>query len=258
MAADFSDYLSGAMSAPQEANLWDSKTGQATKGTYVTHPNAAGDLVQQILASRFPDYLSHVNTKVTRQEPEARGALADYSAMENAVHAGKLKGDITTYANADGSPRPGNSGADTNDVINNLGLMMHELMHARYAQSGVGNYGINAGKDWSDMLKTAQTMDFPSMGGDLRNGDTLEEFLSTAVPVRQMTAAGMTPTGRFKDIPGKLDELTKTYPWMNDWLQTYSVPETAKSVAEPVEPSMTEKAMGALSQMFGRGDSGQK
>lgn len=230
MPTDWSDFLAGT--EPKVAEKYkkpDHLTfSNALVDTKIDSTNGMRGLVAQIIQKGFPQYVNN-NTKVTSTLAES-GALASYGGINgDKITAGKLQGDISTYTYK-GKPVTGAFGATTNDVMEGVEVMLHELFHSR--QQGNKAYTPNTsklGSDWKDLLKDADKAGFPSVGGGFQNGDNLEELLATAVPITEMRNKGMTPTGRFKDIPAALDNLSAKYPWLPDYIKENSNPEDAKA-----------------------------
>lgn len=195
----------------------------------VEYPNGVRGLVAQIIQKGFPQYVNNNNTTVS-SKPAESGAVASYGGLNgDKVAAGKLQGDISTYTYKS-KPVTGAFGATSDDVMEGVEVMLHELFHSR--QQGNKAYTPNTsklGSDWKELLKDADAAGFPSVGGGFQNGDNLEELLATAVPITEMRNKGMTPTGRFKDIPAALDKLSTKYPWLPDYIKENSNPEDAKA-----------------------------
>jgi hypothetical protein len=56
-------------------------------------------------------------------------------------------------------------------------------------------------------------------------GDNLNEYLATAVTLKNMKDKNVIPTGRYKDLPAAQDSMEKTFPWLKDYVNTYRRPE---------------------------------
>lgn len=227
--ADFSEYLkTDTFSRSEGKESWN-------KGDVAeTFDNAKGSLIHGIIKNVFPQYLKGTAVKITTEKPEDYNTKASYSFMGNKISAGKIKERITTITTAKG--KQWTVGAESDDIIDGLGIMLHELYHSKIAAHGVNNFaGATLGKDWKNMLKDARESGFPSVGEGIGGGDNIEEFLATAVPVTQMRAMGMTPKGVFKDIPAKLDVIHKKYPWLKDFINQYADPEKANQKAVNLE-----------------------
>lgn len=238
MPVDFSKYL-------ETNKLVEGNTEFPLDGSKsITNTNALGDLVAKILQTSFPAYVNNTNTKVTADEPKDFYTTAEYGGLAgDTIKLGKVEGRITTFLDPKGAPklREGAVGATSNDVIEALGVTMHELMHARFASSKVDSFGINLGKDGHQLLKDANEAGFPSLGSTIFYGDSLNEFLASAIPARQMLDRGMTPTGVIGRAAKMLPDLIKKYPWLNDYMNTYSVPETANSTIKSLPPTLAQK-----------------
>jgi hypothetical protein len=233
MPTNWKDFLGDT--TPRVAETYPSGKNRLTDSnalidTKIEYPNASRSLISQVIQKAFPQYVNRNNTKVT-DNPAEDGALASYGGLGgDKINAGKVPtGNISTYSYK-GQPVTGAYGATSDDVMEGVEVMLHELYHGRVANNPNATPNSNKlGKDWQNMLKDAQKAGFPSVGTGIGGGDNLEEFLATAVPISQMRQMGMTPTGRFKDIPDALTALSQKYTWLPDYIKQQSDPESQKA-----------------------------
>lgn len=213
----------------------------------ITYPNGTRNLVAQIVQKAFPQYVNRINTKVTADMPE-NGSVASYGGLKgDSINLGKVGSDLKTYTYK-GKPVTGSFGADSNDIMEDVGIALHELYHGRQAvNKNATPNSSKLGKDWKNLLADAKSAGFPSIGSGVTGGDDLEELLATAVPITQMREQGMTPTGRFKDIPAALDGLTKKYPWLPAYVKEQSNPEDMKPA-----PNSLDTAVSFLTSILGK------
>lgn len=217
MPVNFDDYLSAKKETT--GKTWDNKQN------YRAVDNSMGELLSEIIKARFKDYYNSNNVKVTKEEPDQYGVLADYAPLGHTIRAGKINDNHVTYD--DGTYK----GYDTPKVIENLANILHEIYHSR---SAAGEHqSKHLGKDWQNMLKEAQEAGFPSVERGFFGGDKLEEFLATAVVLRDMQNRGITPTGRYAPLARKLSEMRTKYPWMDQWLDVNAAPETPDLIPKP-------------------------
>lgn len=230
MPTNWASFLQGTTPIQEKKNSVEHLTdGGAKVDADTVYPNGTRNLIAQVVQKAFPQYVNRNNTKVTGDSAED-GALASFGGLKgNQISAGKITGDFKSYSYK-GQPVGGVSGANSDDVIEGVEVMLHELYHGRAASNPNATPNTSKlGKDWQNMLADAQKAGFPSVGTGVGGGDNLEEFLATAVPISEMKSKGMTPTGRFKDIPDALDGLNKKYPWLPDYIQQQSDPESQKA-----------------------------
>lgn len=240
MPTNWTGFLQGTTPTQEKKNSVEHLSDGGSKVDADTlYPNGTRNLIADVVQKAFPQYVNRNNTKVTG-DPAESGALASFGGLKgNSISAGKITGDMKTYSYK-GQPVGGTYGATSDDVMEGVEVMLHELYHGRVASNNVATPNTSKlGKDWQNMLKDAQGAGFPSVGTGLGGGDNLEEFLATAVPISQMKQQGMTPTGRFKDIPAALDDLNKKYPWLPDYIKQQSDPESQKAPPSAIDNATT-------------------
>ncbi len=214
------------------------------RGNVTIEHHGTNSMIADIVKKSFPQYVNKVNTKVTAEMPEY-GAHASYGGLSgDVVKAGNLGGRHISSFKRDGKNETGTTGATSDDIMEDVTSTLHELYHGRTATSKVRTYkSVNLGKDWKDMLKDAQGLELPSVGGGWGGGDNLEEFLASAVPLEQMKAMGMTPTGMWKEHAKSVDTLKTKYPWLKQYIQEFSNVEQVNSVASAIQPSAIDDLM---------------
>jgi hypothetical protein len=242
--ADFKPFLDAVK--PETGKTHDGKETWTTVGT--------GGLIASIVQKAFPEYVKNLNTKVTAQMPEY-GVTASYGGLAgDTIKAGKLtEGNITTYTDKKGNSVVGGSSDDSDTVMEGVTTMLHELYHARISKAKIGEFkSPNLGANWKDLVKDAQKLQLPSLGSGF-GGDNLEELLATAVPITQMRAMGMTPTGTWKGHAASIDKLQTKYPWLKKYIADFAKPEQISAVAKamkPEDPSMLDSIGNAFSKLL--------
>lgn len=199
---------------------------------YVT--NNIADLVPAIIEAKFKDYQYSSNAKFVNQKPDS-GVVADTGGfLGNQVRVGNLRPSSPDvyYHSASGKNSAYRGNTTTDQVMDALGTSLHEIMHTRQQQDREELQkttlpaNIIANKAWVAMLKDATKHNFPSVPDNgTQNGDTLQEFLASAVAIKDMQERGITPTGTLKDAAKGLPLLEKKYSWLPKYINDNRRPE---------------------------------
>ncbi len=215
MPIDFSDYLKPSQVFTHH---------RSSDPEEVKPPNEMGRLIVDILQAKFPDILAEINTKVSGQRA-SRGNIAEYGGLSgDTIKAGDLTKDVNYRT--DKYWHAAELEASTPEILEGVGIMMHEIHHARERISGIAGYkGDKAlGANWKQAMIDAGDMDFPSVKHAPSGGDQLSEFLATATTIKLLERANIVPTGIFKDLKVHLGELNKKYPWLDGFVDKYVSP----------------------------------
>ena len=221
MPIDLSPYIAEHAIEPQQPHA-------VGGGTYEVHKDGLQNLLVKILEAQFPDLVAAGNGKLLNKSP-GPGAVMDYAPVSGEIRGKPRSGYGTDYI-VDRS-KIGNvtgvRGATTDQVVDNLGSLLHEFYHARAAK-GPGNYSkglATQGNEWKVLLENAITAGFPSISTTYGGGDKLEEFLASAVAVKHMEAKGIQPVNRWAAVAQNLKQLESLHPWLADYITQWEAPE---------------------------------
>lgn len=205
--------------------------------TYSSDPAGGAKSIVDLVKTMFPDYANSTNAKVTNTEPKNWYTLAETGGMlGNNISAGRLGRDsIVSYG--DGTTK----GVRKEDTIKDTAILLHEIMHTRQnASKETDLQKIGLGDDWKELLNAAEKANFPSIASTSWGGNKLEEFLATAVPLRDMQRRGLKPGGVMTEPAKQLDVMLQQFPWLPKYLDINSMPEVPS--LKGWEPGIIQKA----------------
>lgn len=192
---DFSAFTSRP---PTSGPTWDSKD------RWTTDPAGEARLVEALMKLHFPEvYAMSGKAQLSAKEP-GRGAEASTGGLGPAgeVRVGeRFFRPVTTYDKASGV-----RGLETPAVLEKLMTLLHEGYHVRSDHSPGVKQGLADSREWIPLLENAKAARFPSVNKHLFQGDNLEEFLATAVPISEWQKTSIGPTtGRYQGMDKALD-----------------------------------------------------
>lgn len=198
------------------------------KDRWTTDPGGEAKLVEALMKLHFPEAAAMAGSaRLSAKEP-GRGADASTGGLgpSGEVRVGeRFFRPVTTYDKA-----PGVRGLETPAVLEKLMTLLHEGYHVRSEHAPGVKQGLPDHREWVPLLQNAKAARFPSIDKHLFQGDNLEEFLATAVPLDQWQKTTIGPTtGRYQGMDKALDQMKGLQPWLTKWLEHNSRPEILPS-----------------------------
>ena len=202
---------------------------------FVADPVGTGKLLVAVLNGRFPDYMAASDAVLSTQKAQ-EGAVAETGGLQgNKVSLGKILDSTVDFSGNDLSVRDKFKGPNTSELMDALGITLHELVHTRQAKGEPGVQKLALGSDWQDMLKDAAKAGFPSITSAWAGGDKLQEFLATAVAITDMKERDFPVTGKLKSASDALPALKDKYSWLSSYIDAQRRPEIPSLKAAPAE-----------------------
>lgn len=225
--------------APYEARY---RVQRTPKGAVATDVEAA--LVPALIRAHFPEYTQNARATVSDRLLEIPNTYGQYLASsirtnlnpeirlnprEN-IHLNEYNSMNMLNALGGGYIGTGDKNVTTDTVLNALGTLMHEGYHARMQPSFFSRRDANEslkklmGKDKYNRFMTELEMtELPSVQQpNISDEMRLNEFLSTAVPTKQMLDKGLKSSSALQHAKA-IDFLTSKYPelqtFINQWMQ---------------------------------------
>jgi hypothetical protein len=215
---DFSTFTS---QPAQTGPTWDNK------GTYTVDPGGEAKLVEMLMKLHFPEAYQFSGARLSAKSPSP-GAEASTGGLQplGEVRVGtNFFRPSTTYSSGEVK------GLETPEILSKLATLLHEAYHTRSAHvPGVGRK-ILPGKELPVLLDNAKTAGFPSVDKHVFNGDNLEEFLATAVPLTEWGKTSIGPAaGRWGRVQRNLEAMKRAHPGLEAYIEENSRPEVLPTV----------------------------
>lgn len=214
---------------PVDLSEWLFETKPSTQPTYMDKnitseydPKGTRVLLAALLDTKFSDYLFAGNEPMLPSVPTNPNAVADTGGLAPGIRAGNVGKSTVSY-----SDNKNYKMENPEELFADLTVLLHEITHTRQSQSRDQSQTKAIGKDWQDLLVDAKALGFPSVGSGVAGGDNLNEFLATAVPLKDMQRRGIVPEqlGSYKKVAESLPKLEKKYPWLETYIKVNAQPE---------------------------------
>jgi hypothetical protein len=219
--------------APYEAQFKVKDTGYKDR-KYAGNVYSA--LLPALMRARFPEYVAFSPATVTTDIPrEITNAGEFYPSRRTiALDPEGINAMLMEPYGKYGNIGFGDSNTTTNETLNALRVMLHESMHARMnlapGQKRVGDHPAKRLKDqmsrdrFNQMMDDIRLSDLPSVRDQTDPYEIINEYFSTATPVRQMTEKNMS-TRRIQRELDAVDRLGKKYPELEKMRRDWERPE---------------------------------
>ena len=227
--------------APYEARY---RLQRTPKGAIATDVEAA--LIPALMRAHFPEYVQNaratvsdvpLNVKNTYGQyissgfPSRLGPEIQMSPRAN-LHPNEYSSMNMLRAPGGGYVGTGDKNTTTDTTLNALGTLMHEGYHARMQPNFYSKRDANEslkklmGNDkYNSFMTTLEMTNLPSVQNpELNNESRLNEFLSTAVPTKQMLDKGIKSSDALQHAK-EINYLTYKYPELKSFIDQWTQPE---------------------------------
>jgi hypothetical protein len=199
-------------------------------------------LVPELMRAHFPEYIAFSPATVTTKKPTSARASGEYDPFSRTI---ALDSDGMNSMLMEPYGKYGNIGigqnTTTDETLNALRTMLHESMHARMnlgPKQRMTSRLLLEGKEhpaeqlkkqmsgdrYDEMLRDIRISGLPSVGEVTNSYDIINEYFSTATPVRQMAAKNM-ETRRTRNELKEVNRLAKKYPELEKMRADWERPE---------------------------------
>jgi hypothetical protein len=232
--------------APYEARYRFQKT---PKGGVATDVEAA--LVPALMRAHFPEYVQNARATVSDVPLNVKDTYGQYissgfpsrlgpeiqMASRATLHPNEYSSMNMLKMPGGGYVGTGDKNTTTDTVLNALGTLMHEGYHARMQPNLFSKRDANEtlkkmmGKDkYNSFMIQLEMARLPSVQNPkLNNEERLNEFLSTAVPTKQMLDKGIKSSDALqhaKEIKFLVSNYPELKPFIDQWTQPEKQPDT--------------------------------
>lgn len=227
------------------------------KGTYTVSSDDAIKLALQVVQQIFPDYTQKISPKISEKEPQDWKSTAEYFPLGNSIAFDTRKMAGAIYPSTSVKKVPGKSpdvqiNFTTDEVLENVNTLLHELYHAR-GGGGWTAQGRNSAEKLSgvteEMKRDVNTMARSDQFGvgnlySMKEGylDT-EEFLANAVSLLDMRDRKVIPEkGPLREKLRTVEGIIEKYPQMGAYIENQRQPDIPSLKSGAPEPG----TLGAL------------
>ena len=197
--------------------------------------NVYSALLPELMRAQFPEYVAFSPATVTTAKPRKDTNVGEFSPWRRTI---ALNPEGTNSMLMEPYGNYGYVGLGTNttteDTLNALRTMLHEATHARINLGpGQKRFGANPAqrlKDlmprdkFEDMLTDIRLSGLPSVRDETDPYEIINEYFSTATPVRQMTEKNMS-TRKIKSELNEVQRLADKYPELEKMRRDWERPE---------------------------------
>lgn len=199
--------------------------------------NVYSALLPELMRAQFPEYVAFSPATVTTQMPVGATSSGEFDRRKRtiALDPGGINGMLMDpYTGHGGYIGTTSSNTTTDDTLNALRTMLHESMHARMNLApGQKRFGEHPAirleqqmpKDrYEQMLRDIRLSELPSTQDETDPYKLINEYFSTATPVRQMAEKNMSTRQTRRELSA-VDRLSKKYPELEKMRRDWERPE---------------------------------